>query len=279
MEPATDNDKAPAGDQSKDARAGDIRAVTRAISVLAAFEDVEDLSLADLAERTRLPKPTVFRLALTLENSGLLSRSAEGHLFSLGPRLVSIARLVLDRGLSATARPLMEALHRRFGHTVNLSVLDGSEMLFLDVIESRASLRMVAGIGAREPMHATAAGKAVAAELEADEFDALLGHRSLHALTPHTITSRTQLQAQLHEIRDRGYSTDLGEFRVGAHCVASAIVGRHGVIGGISLSATVDQLPEKDFPMVGGAVREATDAISAALGGRRDKNFPTKPVY
>jgi DNA-binding IclR family transcriptional regulator len=269
MKPQTTSKTDVAEDDARETRgAGDVRSVARAISVLTAFEDAEQLSLAELAAHTTLPKPTVFRLALTLENAGFLSRSQEGHLFSLGPRLVSIARLVLTRGLPATARPYMQALARQFGYTVNLAVLDDGEMLFVDVIESRSNLRMVSGIGTREAFHADAVGKAVVAELEPSELDALISRRPLRAFTPNTITSRAQLEAELHTVRERGYATDVGESQAGAHCVAAPILGRHGVVGGISLSAAADQLPEADFPIAGAAVREATDAISAALGGR-----------
>jgi IclR family acetate operon transcriptional repressor len=254
-------------DDAREVRAGDVRSVARAISVLTAFEDADQLSLADLAAHTRLPKPTVFRLVLTLENAGILARSEEGNLFSLGPRLVSIARLVLSRGLPEIARPHMQALARSYGHTVNLAVLDEDEMLFVDVIESRSTLRMVSGVGTREPFHSTAVGKAVVAELDAEELETMLGRRPLRAVTPRTITSRAQFDAELREIHARGYSTDRGESQPGAHCVAAPIIGRHGVVGGISVSAATDQLPEEDFPVLGPAVREATDAISSSLGG------------
>jgi IclR family acetate operon transcriptional repressor len=264
-------------DASRNTRgAGDVRSVARAISVLTAFEDAEQLSLAQLAAHTRLPKPTVFRLALTLENAGFLIRSEEVHMFSLGPRLVSVARLVLARGLPITARPHMTALARQFGYTVSLAVLDAGEVLFLDVIESRTNLRMVFGIGTREPFHSDAVGKAVAAQLDRAELDALLSRRPLRALTPHTITSRAALEAELQNIRERGYATDRGESQGGAHSVAAAIFGPRGVVGGISLSAAADQLPEEDFAIAGAAVREATDAISAALGGRA--SIPESPL-
>lgn len=259
--------KAANGGDAADARSGDVRSVVRAISVLSAFEDAEQLSLAELAAHTGLPKPTVFRLAMTLENAGLLTRLPEGHMFALGTRLVSVARLVLSRGLPAIARPRMEALARAFGHTVNLAVLDGDEMLFIDVIESRSSLRMVSGVGAREPFHATAVGKAVAAQLDPSDFEALLSRRPLRAITHNTVTSRAQLEADLSKIRARGYATDRGESFAGAHCVAAAIVGRHGVVGGISISAAADQLLEDDFALVGAAVHAAAAAISEELGG------------
>jgi IclR family acetate operon transcriptional repressor len=254
-------------DDEGEARSGDVRSVARALSVLTAFEDAEELSLAELAVRTELPKPTVFRLAVTLENAGFLTRSTEGHMFELGHRLVSVSRLVLSRGLPALARPQMQALARNLGHTVNLAVLDGDEMLFLDVIESRSSLRMVSGVGSREPFHATAVGKAVAAQLDPQELETLLSRNPLRSVTPKTITSRVQLEAALKEVRERGYAIDPGEYLPGAHCVGAAIVGRHGVEGGISISAAADQLPEEDFPLVGGALRQAVDEISEGLGG------------
>jgi len=269
MKPSRTSKAVEVDDETRETRgAGDVRSVARALSVLNSFEDAEALSLAELAARTALPKPTVFRLALTLENAGFLSRSEDGNLFTLGPRLISVARLVLTRGLPAAARPHMQALARTLGHTVNLAVLDDDEMLFLDVIESRSNLRMASAIGTREPFHAAAVGKAVVAELEPADVEALLSRRPLRALTPRTITSRAQLEAELEETRARRYATDHGESQVGAHCVAAPIVGRHGVLGGISVSAAADQLPEDDFALVGAAVREATDAISAALGGR-----------
>jgi IclR family acetate operon transcriptional repressor len=189
-------------------------------------------------------------------------------MFSLGPSLVSVARLVLARGLPATARPYMRALAGQFGYTVNLAVLDGGEVLFIDVIESRTNLRMVFGIGTREPFHSDAVGKAIVAELDRAELHALLSRRPLRALTANTITSRAGLEAELQNIRERGYATDRGESQAGAHSVAAPIFGHRGVVGGIGLSAAADQLPEEDFPIAGAAVREAADAISAALGGR-----------
>jgi IclR family acetate operon transcriptional repressor len=255
-----------AANDGDDAKSGDVRSVVRAISVLTAFENADELSLAELAARTGLPKPTVFRLALTLENAGFLTRSAEGHLFSLGHRLVSVARLVLARGLPEVARPHMQGLARRYGHTVNLAVLDADDMLFIDQIESRSSLRMVSGIGAREAFYATAVGKAVAAQLDQQDLEALVGRRPLRPVTARTITSRAQLDAELEEVRARGYAIDRGEQLAGAHCIGAAIVGRHGVVGGLSLSAAADQLPEEDFALLGEAVREAADAISQAFG-------------
>jgi IclR family acetate operon transcriptional repressor len=240
--------------------------VVRALALLCAFEEATELSVAQLAERTGVPKPTVVRLAGTLENAGMLVRAPGRHSFVLGPRLVSLARLVLTRGLPELARPYLETLARRFGHSVNLAVLDSGEMLFLDVIESRSSLRMASALGAREPVHATAVGKAVAARLPGAELDALLASRPLRAFTQQTITSRAQFDRELAAVRARGYAIDRGESIAGARCIAAEIISPHGVAGAISISAAVEQLPEDDFEVIGPAVRWVADEVSAALG-------------
>jgi DNA-binding IclR family transcriptional regulator len=246
----------------------EVQAVRKAVAILEAFEDVKELSLAELVERVQVPKPTVFRLAATLEQAGLLERGSNGSYY-LGLRLVSIARLVLARGLPGTARPFMEELSRSFGHTVNLAVLDGGEMLFVETLESRHNLRVVSPVGAREPVHATAIGKSLAAQLSSVEIDRILAEHPLTSLTPKTITSRAKFEEELALTRDRGFSTDAGECRLGGHCIAAPIFDHHGVVGAISLSATSGQLPAEDFEIVGTAVRRAGEGISEALGADR----------
>jgi DNA-binding IclR family transcriptional regulator len=247
----------------------EVQAVAKAVAVLGAFEDREELNLAELAERVQVPKPTVFRLAATLQQAGLLERGSNGS-YSLGLRFVSIARLVLARGLPRTARPFMEDLWRAFGHTINLAVLDAGEMLLVETVESRHSLRVVSPLGGREPLHATALGKALAAELSSEEVDHILADHPLRPLTPETITSRTKLDKDLARTRERGFALDAGECRVGGNCVAAPIFDHRGVVAAISLSATSEQLVAEDFEIVGGAVRSAAVEITRALGATRD---------
>jgi IclR family acetate operon transcriptional repressor len=243
-----------------------VRAVAKTAAILEAFEDGEALSLTQLAQRTGIPKPSVFRLATTLESVGLLDRDRNGS-YALGVRFVSLARVILSMTLPQAARPVMEQLHYSVGHSVNLAVLHRGEMLFVDVLESRCSFRMASTIGAREPLHSTALGKAVAAHLPAAGLVRILAEHPLRALTPNTITSRPQLDMEFELVRKRGYATDIGECYVGAHAVGAAVFNRHGVVGGISISASSSQLPVDALSESGAAVAEAAHTISRTLGG------------
>jgi len=250
-----------------------VQAVARTAAILEAFEGGEALSLAELTQRTGIPKPSVFRLATTLESVGLLDRDRNGS-YVLGMRLVSLAQFYLSLSLTQASRPVMEDLNRSFGHTINLAVLDHGEMVFVEVLESRNSFRMATTIGAREPLHATALGKAVAAHLPDAEFTPILGEHPLRALTANTIVTRPQLDKELELIRARGWATDIGESYAGAHAVGAAVFDRHGVAGGISISASSSQLPVDELPATGAALVRAADTISRMLGAFR----PPRPA-
>lgn len=244
----------------------DVQAVRRAVSILSAFEDVEELSLGELAERVQMPKPTVFRLVSTLEHVGLLERRPSGS-YGIGLKLVSLARLTLSRGLPEIARPATQALFRPFGHTVNVGALDRAEIVIVDVLESRHNPRVVSDVGAREALHATALGKAVAAHLEPEHLTELLAHHPLTALTPNTITSRAALDRELALTRERGFATDVRECRIDGHCVAAPIFDHRGIAGAVSISAPSSQIPLDDLPVLASSVVEAARAITQTLGG------------
>lgn len=243
----------------------DVRSITRAVSILTAFQDSEELNLVQLNERLDLPKATLFRLTSTLEREGLLEKAPNGS-YCLGYRLISLARAVLIRSLPRTARPFLQQLYRTLGHTVNLAVLESGEVLFIEVIESRHAFRMVPAVGSRESLHATAVGKAIGAALSKEVLSQMLREHPLRQYTPTTITRRSQLDKELARTRELGYAIDVGECNAGAHGVAAVILNSSGVVGAISVSATANQLPTEDFEIVGTAVSDAARRISSALG-------------
>ena len=243
-----------------------VQAVTRTAAVLEAFEAGASLSLVELAQRTGLPKPSVFRLATSLEAVGLLDKDPDGR-YSLGLKLVSLARAVLSRSVGRAALPIMEELQRSSGHSVSLATLSQGEIVFLETLESTSSFRIASAIGAREAVHSTSVGKAMAAYLPTDALDRLFSEHPLRPSTPNTITSRPRFEHELELIRTRGYATDIGECHIGAHGVGAAIFDRHGLVGGISISAPSSQMPEDEFPTIGGALRDASRELSLELGG------------
>jgi DNA-binding IclR family transcriptional regulator len=197
------------------------------------------LTLAELSAAAALPKPTVHRLSRLLEQAGLLGKDMLTRRYVVGPALLELGFNALRHApTQRNRRLLLERLSEKLGETVNLAVLAGDEVLYLDRVESSWPLRMDFKPGSRVPIHATANGKLLLAWAQPAARTRLLRRLRLTALTARTITERTRLEAQLVAIRRQGYSEDDEEFLAGVCCLAVPVRDRRGhVVAGLAVSA------------------------------------------
>ncbi len=247
-----------------------IAVVAKALDVLEAFDERESLSLAELARAVGQPKPSVFRLVSTLVSRGYLEPDSRPDRYRLGMRLARAARGVLARStLRELARPHLRRLRDDFGHSVNLAVFTRGDALFIDVLPGLHPFKMETIPGSRVELHATAAGKAIAAAISEEELAAYLQANGLPAFTPRTISTRAELREALEQVRVRGYAVDAEEREPGAVCIGGVIIGADGVVeGAISLSSVAARLTDDLIPRVGAAVCEACAAVAEGLGYR-----------
>jgi DNA-binding IclR family transcriptional regulator len=167
------------------------------------------------------------------------------------------------------ALPFMRKLLETFRETVNLGVLYQGEVVYLQILESTRSMRMSAQPGQRNPVHCTALGKALIAYLPEADLQAIVALRGLPALTPRTITTLEQLQAELARVRSRGYAIDDIENEKGVRCVAAPIFNHQDeVIAAISLSGPADRMSYTQMEVMGKELLAGTRAISQRLGYR-----------
>jgi DNA-binding IclR family transcriptional regulator len=120
----------------------------------------------------------------------------------------------------------MQALCDELGETVNLVALRGTDAVFVDSVETRRPLRVAGREGVVLPAHAVSAGKALLAALPVSALRDLYADEALTALTEHTLSTRTALEAQLELVRQRGYAVNIGEAERGITAAACAIPGR-----------------------------------------------------
>jgi DNA-binding IclR family transcriptional regulator len=247
-----------------------VSAVDKALDILEAMQDAEERTLQDLAERSGLPKSSCFRMLSTLEARGYVERGTAEKRYRLTFKLVEISHRLLSRNpVRRLAMPQMQLLSERFGETVNLAVLSGGDVLYVDTLESSRPFRVTESPGGRSPAYLTALGKAMAAHLALGDLDRLIEQQSFRRQTPHTITSREQYLDCLEHVRRVGYAQDDEEAELGVRCVAAPILGPGGYpVGAISISAPAARFQLTDLEPVASAIAVACRTISEQIGYR-----------
>ena len=158
-----------------------------------------DLGVSELARRLGLGKSTVHRMLTTLVAEGLIEQNPRTGGYRLGIVMFELGQAVrVHMDLHAAVGPVLGELRAQTGESSQVGVLDGHEVVYVDRMESAHSLRLFTETGRRVPVHCTSSGKVLLAYLPEARRQAVLRAAPLDALTPHTITDRSQLAAELN---------------------------------------------------------------------------------
>lgn len=221
-------------------------------------------SLQSLAEETNIPKPTLHRMLQQLESAGLLERSGDSRQYGTGVRLRKLAEnLLLNDTFHGARHSVLRSLVNEIGESCNLTALSGSEVMYLDRVETPAPLRFYLHSGSRVPVHCSASGKLFLASMTPAQRQRLLGHASLEAFTPKTLTNLDALEEEIKQVKRQGFALDNEEFLPGLLCVAVLVPsssGRSNLC--IAVQAPIMRLtPDKALGLLP-ALHRAADALS-----------------
>jgi IclR family acetate operon transcriptional repressor len=255
-----------------DDRCGGVQSVARAVRALELIAQEGELGVTDLGRGLGVHKATASRLAATLAAGGLIERDPVTDRYRLGfglIRLVGAAMAGID--LVRTAHPVLEELADRTHETVNIGVLSGDGVVYVDQVSSGHLVATTNWVGRRTPLHSSSSGKVFLAHMPEPARQQILA-RPLEALTPRTVTDPERLQRQLKEIRVRGYATIQGELEEGLTAVAAPVRQSNGeVVAALSVSGPSFRVRSIDLPRLGRLTIDAAGAVSWRLGytGRR----------
>ena len=247
-------------------------ALDKALDVLDAIGSAgEGLSQAELTARLGLPRTTLYRLLGTLTARGLLRRDPLRRVYCLGSRCFEYARAAWAMpDLVAAAAAELRALRDMTGETTYLATLDGREVVALERCDGAHGQRSNSAIGQRKPLHCTSQGKAILAALPGEQRDAIVRELALTPATPHSITDRRRLQAELRLTATRGWSLDDEEMVPGVRCCGAPIVDVEGTVrGSISVAGPAFRLSLERLALIGPEVAEAARRIGAQLSVAR----------
>jgi IclR family acetate operon transcriptional repressor len=222
-------------------------------------------TLQSLVEETGLPKPTLHRMLQQLESAGMLQRENDGRHYGTGLRLRRLAEaLLLNNTVHGARHAVLRKLVEEVGESCNITALSGSEVLYLDRVETPAPLRFYLHPGSRVPAHCSASGKLFLSQMSPGQRRRLLEHAPLEQYTPRTLTDLDALEREIEMVKRDGHAVDNEEFLPGLFCIAMLVPragGRSNI--GIAIQAPVMRLsPDKAIQFLP-ALQRAANAIAA----------------
>lgn len=236
--------------------------IARIALILRAFDGGEDvLRVSQISRHTGLPKASVSRIVNGLVEFEFLERSDQG--VRLGLKFFELgARTRRPRDLRRLAIATLADLRRATGHTIHLAVIEGREVVYIEILQGRNGIRLPSQVGGRLPAHATGVGKAMLAHFPKDRLDEYLSE-PLEKIGPRTIISAQDLRIELEAIRTNGVAYEREESGAGICCAASAILRPTSLpLAGISISGPLDTV---DLDRVAPAVQAATLGLNRQI--------------
>jgi DNA-binding IclR family transcriptional regulator len=250
-----------------DAEPSGVRVLHKTLDILEEIKTTESgYKLADLARKVELPKATVYRILTTLEGRGYLDRASDGS-YRMAKKLFELQRSVpLEQVLHRVAQPVMERLVAACKETVNLGILDAGEVVVINTVESPQAVRMSSKIGNRRHLHATALGKILLAGMPEKEVNRLVKLKGLPKVTPETLTTKTELVAELQKVRQQGWALDNQENEMEGRCIGAPIHGpNERVVAALSISGPVFRMDISRAQSLVASLKTACAEISKSV--------------
>ncbi len=206
------------------------------------------LSLEDATRLVGLPKPTTYRILSSLHGAGLLRRDPSTKRYAVGPRLTALAvELWRQSTLRAQWQSALQSVVDAIDESVNLTILEGREVLYLDRVETRRPLRLHLEPGTRVPLHCTASGKLFLSQMSDAQIRALLGPEPLPRYTPQTIRDYATLLRDIDKVRRTQVGTHDGELFEDSVAIGVPVKDADGrIIAAVAVHAPSSRMSIRD---------------------------------
>jgi IclR family acetate operon transcriptional repressor len=232
-----------------------IRAVRRVCEILDLLQrSPQGVALLDVTRATGLPKSSAFRYLATLERRRYVERDPVTATYRAGSAFLPL-RAHEPELLARRARPHLERLRDRLEETINLGMLQGNRVIYLEIVESHRAMRLAAR---------RALGKAIAANLPTRRVRAILEAEGMPRLTQRTLIDEESYLAELAKTRERGYALDNGESEIDGRSVAVPVVGGN-LPAAISYSAPASRFPLDRVAEVAATLKQVAAGIAGEL--------------
>jgi DNA-binding IclR family transcriptional regulator len=224
------------------------------------------IRVSELSRELNIAPSTAHRLLNILRAHEFAEQDTRSRRYVLGPAAVRLALNARgDQGLISAARPHLEQLCAAIDETVNLVVLDGADIVFIDGVEARQPLRIATRTGARIPAYAAAGGKVLLACLPTASVQARYS-KGLDQITPFTLTDLNLLEQDLETTRQAGFGINMGEHLLEINGVAVSVEGAAGTtIAALTVATPSSRWSRKELEALAPQLEEISSQITADL--------------
>ncbi len=247
-----------------------IKSLEKSLNIICRLsEHGAPLKLEELVKICGVKKTSCFRILQTLARSGFVDKDPETKGYFIGARMISVGLAALDsRGVREVALPFMKDIREKTGTTVNLAILSGPDVIFVERLRSAHIIETNLRIGSRLSVHLSSLGKAILAYLPEDEVGAILAQVRFDRKTDKTIASIGTLKEELKEIRRKGFALNDEELETGLFAVAGPLRNHSGeAVGAMNVSFPLSRLSKpKALKLFCPLILETCRKISYGLG-------------
>jgi IclR family pca regulon transcriptional regulator len=245
-----------------------INSLAKGLSVLQAFGEAgHPLTLSEVAKALGANSTTATRLCYTLTEIGFIQKDAQRR-YHLTPKVLTLGHSYIS-GLAwqEVAQYYLERLFKEVQETVNLSTLEGSEMIYLFRIRKRKYLPFDIQIGTKLPVYCTAMGKVLMAMGPPEKIKPILKTLEFKPLTVRTITSLDKFNEELNKVRTKGYAINDEELSIGNRAVGAPVLDKQGyAIAAVNIAMPTTQYSRSQMekilaPQVIRTAQEISEAL------------------
>jgi DNA-binding IclR family transcriptional regulator len=243
----------------------EIQSLARGLKILELLAATDKVSITEVADQLNVDKASASRLMQTLANYGYAEKDLDTQRYRLGPKIVELSQSLLARmPFRDEAKPYLRELVAITNECAHLAIAAQGQVLYIDQVDSPATLRVNADIGHLAPLHCTALGKVLLA------FGSVPLPTELTAHTPRTITNSEALQMHLEQVKRQGYAIDDEEYDYGVRCIAAPVYNLNGeMVAAMGISGPSNRMSLEIISTMAAKVTGVAQALSDHLSFKR----------
>ncbi|WP_100064942.1 IclR family transcriptional regulator [Miniphocaeibacter massiliensis] len=246
-----------------------VQSIDRVFNILEVVANsIEGITIKEITEETKLHKSTVHRLLYSLIQKGYVVQDEATSKYNITFKLYELGMKKLENiDLVRVARPYVEELMNKVGEVVHLVIRDKNDVVYVDKVESKNTIRMYSTIGSRTPLYCSSVGKAILAYSNETDIEKVWNSSNIKKFTPTTIIDYEDFLEELVKIKRLGFAEDNEEHEEGVRCIGSPIFNINGnVEGAISVSGPSNRIIDSRINEIAENVKYYSKKISEELG-------------